>query len=127
MPEKGWRVISVKQEIYDFLMKEYQRTKHEWLLKNGINSFTGYVTYRLNQLAEEHDSNFEMLNHDGSGVKIIDRNLKRVADVTIQPEGIYCPVCDASNCEHIRFALRENDVLDIVRKRRKEGWHLPSV
>jgi hypothetical protein len=50
MPEKGYRSITVKQDVYDFLMKEYKKKKKDWLVKHGISSFTGYINYRLNEL-----------------------------------------------------------------------------
>ena len=53
MPEKGYKSITVKQEVYDYLMNEYKSQKKEWLVRKGISSFSGYVTYRLNQLMEE--------------------------------------------------------------------------
>jgi hypothetical protein len=52
MPEKGYKSITVKQEVYDYLMKEYKARKREWLVKYGISSFSGYVTHRLNELME---------------------------------------------------------------------------
>jgi hypothetical protein len=55
MPEKGYKSITVKQEVYDYLMKEYKSQKQEWLIKRGISSFTGYVTYRLNELMEQDE------------------------------------------------------------------------
>jgi hypothetical protein len=55
MPEKGYKSITVKQEVYDYLMKEYKARKKEWLVKNGIASFSGYLTYRLNELMEQDE------------------------------------------------------------------------
>lgn len=75
-------------------------------------------------LAEYEKSPFEMLNHDDRGVKVIDRQLCRVADIQITPNGIHCPVCDASKCEHIRFALSQPDVRKIVTQKQKEGWQI---
>lgn len=56
MPEKGFKSITVKQEVYDWLMKEYKKSEKEWLIKYGISSFTGYVTFRLAQLIEKENS-----------------------------------------------------------------------
>lgn len=55
MPEKGYKTITVKQIVYDYLMNEYKKQEKEWLIKHGISSFTGYVTYRLNQLVEQDE------------------------------------------------------------------------
>ncbi len=53
MPREGYKSITVKQEVYDYLMKEYQKRKTELLTKHGISSFSGYVTFRLNELMEQ--------------------------------------------------------------------------
>ena len=53
MPERGYKSITVKQDVYDFLMKEYTKQKKEWLVRNGISSFSGYVTFRLNELMQQ--------------------------------------------------------------------------
>jgi len=78
-------------------------------------------------LAKYKKSPFEILNHDAQGVKVIDRQLKKVADIQFKPNGAYCPICDAHNCEHIRFAIQQPDIQDIIREKRKEGWKLPEV
>ena len=43
MPRKGFRSITVREEIYEDLMQQYTENKEE-LLKEGITSFSGYVT-----------------------------------------------------------------------------------
>ena len=53
MPEEGYKSITVKKDVYDYLMNQYKKVQKEWLIKKGINSFTGYVTYQLNQVVEE--------------------------------------------------------------------------
>jgi len=55
MPEKGYKSITVKQDVYDYLMKEYKANQKDWLVKHGISSFSGYVTYRLNELMEQDE------------------------------------------------------------------------
>ena len=43
MPRKGFRSITVREEIYEELMQQYTENREE-LLKQGITSFSGYVT-----------------------------------------------------------------------------------
>jgi predicted CopG family antitoxin len=43
MPRKGFRSITVREEIYAKLMQQYDEDREE-LLKQGITSFSGYVT-----------------------------------------------------------------------------------
>ncbi len=43
MPRKGYRTITVREEIYQNLLQRYEENK-EQLLRQGITSFSGYVT-----------------------------------------------------------------------------------
>ena len=53
MPKKGFKTITVKENVYDFLWNEYQQVKEEYAIKKGIRSFSGYISYRLSQLMEQ--------------------------------------------------------------------------
>lgn len=50
MPPTGYKSITVRKEAYDMLMNEYKSMSQEWLIKHGITAFSGYVTYRLEEL-----------------------------------------------------------------------------
>ncbi len=52
MAPKGFKSVTVRQEVYDELLSDYKKEKKE-MIKRGVNSFSGYVTYRLNELVEE--------------------------------------------------------------------------
>ena len=127
MPRPDYKTITVPSKVYEILMEQYEKEKDELSLKFGIRSFSGYISFRLNQVIEETpDNQFRILNHNGDGVKVQDKKLGRVADVNITPKGIYCPLCDASNCEHIRYALDQPDIQQIIKIKRREGWRLPD-
>lgn len=70
---------------------------------------------------------FEQINFDENGVKILDRALHRVADVYITPEEIKCGLCRESECDHVKFALSQTDIQNVILKRKEEGWKLPDV
>jgi hypothetical protein len=53
MPRKGYKSITVREEVYDFFFNEWLKVRKEYILKKGISSFSGYVTYRLNELTEQ--------------------------------------------------------------------------
>jgi len=53
MPAKGFKTITVKDNVYDFLFSEWEKSKDKLRLEKGITSFSGYVTYRLSQLIEQ--------------------------------------------------------------------------
>jgi hypothetical protein len=72
---------------------------------------------------------FKMLNHDDRGVKVWDNQWNNTrgfhADIQFTPEGkAYCSLCDAFKCEHIRFALDQEDVKELFKEK---GWKLPDV
>jgi len=52
MPRKGYKSITVKQHVYEYFYNEYSKVKEEYAIK-GVNSFSGYVSYRLSELLEQ--------------------------------------------------------------------------
>ncbi|MCW4012725.1 MAG: hypothetical protein NWF07_07005 [Candidatus Bathyarchaeota archaeon] len=54
MPRKGYRSITVREEIYQDLMKKYEENK-EQLLRQGITSFGGYVTKFLYDALDQEE------------------------------------------------------------------------
>ena len=53
MPAKGFRTITVREDVYDYFFKEYDKNKTNLAVKKGITSFSGYVSHRLSQLMEQ--------------------------------------------------------------------------
>lgn len=43
----------MKAEVYDYFFDEWLKVKEEYVIKKGIGSFSGYVTYRLAELMAE--------------------------------------------------------------------------
>lgn len=128
LPREGYKSITVPARVYKILYNEYMLCKDSLAAKQGIRSFSGYVTYRIGQLVDisEEKPRFVMRNHDDRGVKVWDEEIKEHAHVQITPKGIYCTLCDASRCEHVRFALTQSDVRQIIKQK---GWRieLPDV
>jgi hypothetical protein len=54
MPRKGYRSITVPNDVYEFFKNEWLKNKDQ-LRRRGVRSFSGYVTSRLNQLMEEEE------------------------------------------------------------------------
>jgi Arc/MetJ-type ribon-helix-helix transcriptional regulator len=109
--------------------KELSQEADKLIGKKGFKSKAEIVKEALRKLLDHYgaDKNFQMLNRTSDGVKIRDLGLGQVADIKITPEGIYCPICDASNCEHIRFALDQPDIKNLIGRKKKEGWKLPDI
>ena len=54
-PKKGYRSITVKDDVYDYFFKEWLKVKEEYAIKKGVRSFSAYVTYCLAQLSKEEN------------------------------------------------------------------------
>jgi hypothetical protein len=110
--------------IEDFLQTEEAK-------KMGFLHMTDIVTEAVREFLKEQGyypmPRFELINHDENGLKIWDRQQRRVADIYIKPKGIWCTLCQKNGCEHVDYALRQPDVEEIITKKRKEGWELPEI
>jgi hypothetical protein len=53
MPPKHYKNFTVREEAYNMLKEDYESMSKEWLVRHGISSLSGYVMFRLNELAEE--------------------------------------------------------------------------
>jgi len=119
-----YRNVSIKRDFADEI-ERFIRT-HRNLGYNSIAQFFEDASRRrLEQLQQTVSrSRFEQINFDDNGTKILDRELRRVADVVLKPSSAYCKLDETNNCEHIRFALSLPEVHDIYRKK---GWKLPEL
>ena len=52
MPKAGFKSITVSEEVYDKFFDVFEKNKPELVMK-GINSFSGYVTYMLEQTMQK--------------------------------------------------------------------------
>jgi len=52
MPQKGYKTITVKETVYQYFWKQWQKEKADLEIK-GIRSFSAYISYKLNQLLEQ--------------------------------------------------------------------------
>jgi hypothetical protein len=109
--------------------KRFEAIKKYYGLQKNADLVRLLVTQKCEQLGikDEPLPRFEQVNSDENGVKILDRQLHKVVDVTIARSGIKCTVDDTDDCEHIAFALVQNDIKRTIRQHRKEGWKLPDV
>ncbi len=111
------------------LPQDFAKEMDKLIGKRGFTSRAEIVKEAVRELLSKYEEthDFKMLNHDDRGVKIWDNKLGKngtSTHVQITPKGIYCTACDASKCEHVRFALRQPDILEIIRKKQKEGWKI---
>jgi len=122
-----YRSISVKTELAD-LIEEFVNANRQYGYRSISQFMEDAARRRLEELKEfEPYPRMEQINCDGNGVKIHDRKLRRVADITFSRSGIRCSIDETNDCEHVKFALQQKEVQKIINQKRKDGWKLPDV
>jgi hypothetical protein len=128
LTERPYKNISIKTEFAETI--EAFINENPQLGYRSIAAFLEDASRRrledLKALQKAY-SRFEHFNMGMDGVRIVDRKLKRIADVYFKPEGIWCGLDNKSDCEHIDFALSVPEIQGIIERRRKEDWKLPEV
>jgi hypothetical protein len=129
MSEKPeYKSISIKEEFAESI-EEFIR-EHPTL---GYRSIAQFLEDSARRRLEELKSQikipprFEQVNLDDNGTKILDRQIKEIVQIYIKPNGIVCSLDLVGNCEHVCFALTQNNVKEAIRKHKREGWKLPDV
>jgi hypothetical protein len=119
MPKAGFKSITVSEEVYDKFFDVFEKNKAELTMK-GINSFSGYVTYMLEQTMQK-DKTFaryapkiEKVAIDEDRVVLKDNIKNRIAEVTIQRGELFCQLCDEKDCVHIGYVFSLPDVYEIL-------------
>ena len=51
MPPQGHKTITMREEDYDYFQEQYNKDKEE-LARNGVRSFSAYITMKLYQAFE---------------------------------------------------------------------------
>ena len=58
MPPKGYKSVTLPSELYDILCTLYMQEKPA-LKRKGIRSFSGFISYKLDQLIVESEAKQE--------------------------------------------------------------------
>ncbi|MBI5147116.1 MAG: hypothetical protein HZA84_07870 [Thaumarchaeota archaeon] len=119
MPKAGFKSITVSEEVYDKFFDVFEKNKPDLTMK-GINSFSGYVTYMLEQTMQK-DKTFaryapklEKIAIDEDRVVLKDNIKNRIAEVTIQKGELFCQLCEEKDCVHVGFVFSLPDVYEIL-------------
>ncbi len=126
--EQDFRGVSLKRGLVEEVAR-FVDTHPEY--KSIADFVHEAVRVRMEEIRKSHIEKplprFEHFNKGTNGVRITDRKLHRIADISFKPTGIFCELDQSDNCEHIDFALTIPEIQAIIRKKRKEGWKLPEV
>ncbi len=119
MPKEGFKSITVSEIVYDKFFDVYQKNKQDLVMK-GVNSFSGYVTYMLEEMMQK-DKTFaryapkiEKISVDGDRVILKDNIKNRIAEVAMQRGELFCQLCEDKNCVHVGFAWAMPEVYELL-------------
>ena len=119
MPKAGFKSITVSETVYDKFQEVYQGSKDDLAMK-GVNSFSGYVTYMLEEMMQK-DKTFakyapriEKISVDDDRVILKDNIENRIAEVAIQNGELFCQLCEEKQCVHVGFVFSLPDVYKVL-------------
>lgn len=122
MPKAGFKSITVSEEVYDKFFDVFEKNKSELVMK-GINSFSGYVTYMLEETMQK-DKTFaryapkiEKVAVDDDRVVLKDNIKNRIAEVAIQKGESFCQLCEQKDCVHVGYVFSLPDIYEVLNSR----------
>jgi len=122
-----FKSVSVKEEFAESI-EEFVKEHPELGYRSMAQFLEDASRRRLEELRGQVKAfpRFERINGDSSGVMLYDRELKgnKAVHISIKPSGIKCDFHETNNCEHVKYALGLDDVQELIRKKRKEGWKI---
>ena len=123
MPKTGFKSITVSEIVYDKFMQVYENSKSDLVMK-GVNSFSGYVTYMLEEMMQK-DKTFaryapkiEKISVDNDRVILKDNIKNRIAEISIKNGELECCLCNEKDCVHVGFVFSLPDVYAILNQRK---------
>ena len=129
MPQKGWKSLTIKEEVFN---KVYERYKRE---DNPFIAFAAWVSQYLLEKIEEDDflakyaPGLSFIAAEGNTVFIKDWFIDRIVEVEIHDQGIgkrflYCRHCERDDCLHVGFCFAIREVNKILVEK---GFKKPRV
>ena len=102
------------EEIESFLETDFAK-------KQGYHYRVEVVSDAVRKFLEKYQPRLKHLNMVDDNVKIVDFEKNRVATLQFRnPGGVHCDLCDTDHCEHIDYALAQEDVQKDLEK---QDWH----
>ena len=122
MPKPGFKSITVSELVYDRFQDAYQKSREE-LSRKGVKSFSGYVSYMLEEqmLKDEafarHAPKIKSISVESDCVILRDNIHNKIVEVTIRDGQLICQQCEQDDCVHVGFVFSMPDVYDMLSSR----------
>ncbi|MEM4364994.1 MAG: hypothetical protein QW776_00010 [Candidatus Nitrosocaldus sp.] len=126
MPAKGWKSLTISEELYN---KLYERWKRE---KKPLIPFTPWASqYILENLEEDellyrYSPGLQLIGVYDNIIDIADYFIDRIVEVQVVPKGkfLYCRYCERDDCLHVGFCFAIREVNKVLVER---GFKQPKV
>jgi len=118
MPKAGFKSITVNERIYDKFYQIFFDQKEKLAMK-GVNSFSGYVTFCLEDMMKKDETfskftpKIEKISVDDSRVILNDIVKNRIVEVQFIENKLCCMLCDQEECKHVGFCESMPEVIEI--------------
>ena len=122
MPKRGFKSYLLKDKLYTILQKRFEENKEE-LKKQGINSFSAFLTYLINKKVNEqiHEKKYrqeiEKIRILGNIIILKDNINDRIIELKIQKGEIFCEFDKTNECIHVGFAYSLPETYDLLNKK----------
>ena len=119
MPKEGFKSITVSENVYDKFHQVYEKSKDDLSMK-GVNSFSGYVTYMLEEMMlkdktfAKYAPKLEKISVDEDRIILKDNTRNRIAEVVVQKGELYCQLCEKKDCACIGFVWSIPEVYEVL-------------
>ena len=128
MPKPGYKSITVSDSVYDRFHDSFQKSREE-LGRRGIKSFSGYVSYMLEEQMlrdaafARHAPRIKRISVETDSVILRDNIHNRIVEVAVRGGELACQHCQQNDCVHVGFVFSMPDVYDMLSTR---GVRRPS-
>lgn len=109
MPKAKFRSITVSEATFNHMNYTWECCKKDYAAK-GVFSFSGYITHHLSELIKQdsisakYPSLIDTISIDNDRILLNDRIKKRIAELAIVKNKLFCYLCNRDNCIHVGFA-----------------------
>ena len=117
-PKVGFKSITVNERVYDKFYQIFFDQKEKLAMK-GVNSFSGYVTFCLEDMMRKDETfskftpKIEMISVDEKRVILNDIVQNRIVEVQFDKNELQCMFCNEMDCKHVGFCESMPEVLEI--------------
>jgi len=126
MPIGPYRGVTLQRELLNRI-EEYIRAHPEM----GYKSLADFITDAIRDKCEQlkiltptpEQPQLEHFNISENGVRILDRTITsktsrgRIIDVYFKQKRVWCENCDATNCQHVKFAMNIPEAQKILQEK----------